>query len=118
MGVLSRVGARIRSGATGLIQRSFMPDEVAKVMDRLLADPDYFIEVATRVTNKDGTVNPDNAMLLRQWLIKSGVYSEDNEPSEQEFLVQLMDAEMAYKANRDMFQQTQDALLNPRPPSE
>ncbi len=118
MGVLSRVGARIRSGATGLIQRSFMPDEVAKVMDRLLSDPEYFIEVATRVTNKDGTVNPDSAMLLRQWLIKSGVYSEDNEPSEEEFMVQLMDAEMAYRANRDMFQQTQDALLNPSPPSE
>jgi hypothetical protein len=118
MGVLSRVGARIRSGATGLIQRNFMPDEVAKVMDRLLADPDYFIEIATRVTNKDGAVNPDNAMLLRQWLIRSGVYSEDNEPSEEEFMVQLMDAEMAYRANRDMFQQTQDALLNPRPPSQ
>lgn len=118
MGVLSRVGARIRSGATGLIQRSFMPDEVAKVMDRLLSDPEYFIEVATRVTNRDGTVNPDSAMLLRQWLIKSGVYSEDNEPSEEEFMVQLMDAEMAYRANRDMFQQTQDALLNPRPPSQ
>ena len=117
MGVLSRLGARIRSFSTGVIQKGFVPEETARIMDALLSDPDYFIEIATRVTQKDGPVNVDNAMLLHQWLVRSYVYSEDNEPSEEEFLTTLMDVELELRANRDMIQQTQDALLNPRPPT-
>jgi hypothetical protein len=110
LGVLSRLGARVRSTVGGAIQNTIDPEDTARVLDRLLADPDYFIEIATRVTKKDGSVNPDNAMLLRQWLIRSGIYSEDNEPSEEEFLLQLADAELSYTKAKNTVNQTIDAL--------
>ena len=110
LGVLSRLGARIRSGASGYIMGKIDPKYTAQVLDELLADPDYFIEIATRVTNADGGVNPENAMLLRQWLIRSGIFSEDNEPSEEDFLLQLADAELSYTKAKNTVDQTIDAL--------
>jgi hypothetical protein len=75
-----------------------------------MANPDYFVEVAKRVTKEDGAVDPDGAMLLRQWLIRSGIYSEDNEPSEEDFLLQLADAELGYRKGKAEVDQTLDAL--------
>lgn len=110
LGVLSRLGARVRAGATGVIMSKIDPKATAQVLDKLMADPDYFVEVAKRVTSQDGAVDPDGAMLLRQWLIRSGIYSEDNEPSEQDFFLQLADAELGYRKGKEEFDQTIDAL--------
>jgi translation initiation factor 2 beta subunit (eIF-2beta)/eIF-5 len=110
LGVLSRLGARVRAGATGVIMSKIDPQATAQVLDKLMADPDYFVEVAKRVTTQDGAVDPDGAMLLRQWLIRSGIYSEDNEPSEQDFFLQLADAELGYRKGKEEFDQTIDAL--------
>ena len=110
LGVLSRLGARVRAGATGVIMSKVDPQATAQVLDKLMADPDYFVEVAKRVTTQDGAVNPDGAMLLRQWLIRSGIYSEDNEPSEEDFFLQLADAELGYRKGKEEFDQTIDAL--------
>jgi len=52
LGVLSRLGARVRAGATGVIMSKVDPQATAQVLDKLMADPDYFVEVAKRVTNK------------------------------------------------------------------
>jgi hypothetical protein len=116
LGVLSRTGARIRSGASGYIMGKIDPKYTAQVLDHLLADPDYFIKIATRVTDADGGVNPENAMLLRQWLIRSGIFSEDNEPSEEDFLLQLADAELSFTRAKNTVNQTVeafgDAVLN------
>lgn len=110
LGVLSRLGARVRAGASGVIMSKVDPVATAQVLDKLMADPDYFVEVAKRVTTQDGAVNPDGAMLLRQWLIRSGIYSEDNEPSEEDFLLQLADAELGYRKGKAEVDQTIDAL--------
>jgi translation initiation factor 2 beta subunit (eIF-2beta)/eIF-5 len=110
MGVLSRAGARIRAGASGIIMSKFDPIATAQVLDKLMADPDYFIRVAKKVTKEDGAVDPEGAMLLRQWLIRSGIYSEDNEPSEEDFLLQLADAELGYRKGKAEVEQTLDAL--------
>ena len=112
LGVLSRLGARVRAGATGVIMSKIDPIDTARVLDKLMADPDYFVEVAKRVTTQDGAVDPDGAMLLRQWLLRSGIYSEDNEPSEEDFFLQLADAELGYKKGKAEIQQTIDALGN------
>jgi hypothetical protein len=112
LGVLSRLGARVRAGATGVIMSKVDPIATAQVLDKLMADPDYFVEVAKRVTKQDGAVDPDGAMLLRQWLIRSGIYSEDNEPSEEDFLLQLADAELGYRKGKAEVEQTIDALGN------
>ena len=110
LGVLSRLGARVRAGASGVIMSKIDPVATAQVLDKLMANPDYFVEVAKRVTKEDGAVDPDGAMLLRQWLIRSGIYSEDNEPSEEDFLLQLADAELGYRKGKAEVDQTLDAL--------
>jgi hypothetical protein len=112
LGVLSRLGARVRAFSSGVIMSNIDPVATAQVLDKLMADPDYFIRVAKKVTKEDGAVDPDGAMLLRQWLIRSGIYSEDNEPSEEDFLLQLADAELGYRKGKAEVEQTIDALGN------
>ena len=114
LGVLSRLGARVRSTASGVIMRNVDPKMSMQVMDQMMSDPDYFIEVASRVTKADGSVDPAGAEMLRKWLIRSGIYSEDNEPDEEGFLLQLADAELSYRQARETFNQTTRALTNPQ----
>ena len=111
VGVLSRLGARIRSGASGYIMNKVDPKDSLRVFDALMSDPDYFLEIAKRVTKKDSEVDPEGAMLLRRWLIRSGIYSEDNEPNEEEFLIELMEAEASYRRAKGAVEQTADALI-------
>jgi gas vesicle protein len=111
VGVLSRLGARIRSAASGYIMSKVDPEASLKVFDELMSDPDYFLEIAQRVTKKDGAVDPEGANLLRKWLIRSGIYSEDNEPSEEEFLVQVMQAEADFRRAKGAVEQTTEALI-------
>ena len=110
-GVLSRVGARVRSAATGYLSNAVDPEMSARLLDGLLADPDYFVEVAERVVRADGNVNREAAELLRQWLVRSAIYTEDNEPSSEEFLRQIIEAERTIRSVPGVIEQTRDALL-------
>jgi hypothetical protein len=46
-GVLNRIGARVRSGVTGVL--GSLDSEIGQITDAVLADPDYFLEVANRI---------------------------------------------------------------------
>ena len=48
-GVLNRIGARVRSGVTGVL--GSLDSEIGQITDAVLSDPDYFLEVATRIAN-------------------------------------------------------------------
>ena len=85
------------------------PKATMQVLDKLMADPDYFIATAKRVIRKDGTVDPDNAMLLRQWMIRSGIYSENNETDE-DFFMKLADAEVSLRKASNEMDQTLEVL--------
>lgn len=48
-GVLNRIGARVRSGVTGVL--GSVDSEIGQITDAVLADPDYFVEVANRIAS-------------------------------------------------------------------
>ncbi|MAJ23834.1 MAG: hypothetical protein CMI75_08680, partial [Candidatus Pelagibacter sp.] len=48
-GVLNRIGARVRSGVTGVL--GSIDSEIGQITDAVLADPDYFVEVANRIAS-------------------------------------------------------------------
>lgn len=111
LGVLSRLGARVRAAGTGLITNAVNKNGVARVTDVMFADPDAFLEVARRVTEQDGKVSTAAAEILKTYALRVGIYNEDNEPSDAEMLELLIDTERMLREGRDTVQQTKEALV-------
>jgi hypothetical protein len=111
LGVLSRLGARVRAAGTGLITNAVNKNGVARVTDVMFADPDAFLEVARRVTEQDGQVSTAAAEILKTYALRVGIYNEDNEPSDAEMLELLIDTERMLREGRDTVQQTKEALI-------
>ena len=111
LGVLSRLGARVRAAGTGLITNAINPKGVAQVTDIMFADPDAFLKVARTVIDKDGKFSSTASEILITYGLRVGIYNEDNEPSNAEMLELLIDTERMFREGRDAVQQTGEALL-------
>jgi hypothetical protein len=108
-GVLNRVGARVRSASTTLINK-VSPDEAGmRIMDALMADKDYFLSVVDRSLAKQTPMDEDIRNAIFSFLVRTGVYTADDE---QDYLSAAMDAElnMREKVN-EVESQMQDAFL-------
>ena len=85
-GVLSRVGAIVRSGGQALTRKLTFSDKAAKdIADKMLAEPDYFVRVAEQMFgDMDKMKSPEKiAESLRLFLYRSGVLrGEDAGPSD------------------------------------
>jgi hypothetical protein len=108
LGVLSRVGARIRAGATGFLQQNFAKQTYFNMVDNLMANPDEFIRVAQRVVDKDKATNND---ALYRMALYAGVYREDNEENKTSFFEALAQTELDFTRARDEFVQSQELGL-------
>lgn len=108
LGVLSRVGARIRAGATGFLQQNFAKQTYFNMVDNLMANPDEFIRVAQRVVDKDKATNND---ALYRMALYAGVYREDNEENKTSFFEALAQTELDFTRARDEFIQSQELGL-------
>ena len=111
LGVLSRLGARVRAAGTGLITNAINKKGVAQVTDIMFADPDLFLEVARKVVDKDGNVSSTAAEIMKTYALRVGIYNEDNEPSDAEMLELLVDTERMFREGRDAVRQTGEALI-------
>ena len=117
-GALSRVGARIRASATGIINDKVNPEGSVRLAEELLSRPDEFLEVARKVVPDPGTGMTEEQMdILYAWMVRSGIYSEEDESSEQDFMMALIDvaasAEETVRSGADSIeQQMQDFIGN------
>jgi hypothetical protein len=98
LGVLSRLGAKIRAAAVGKITQSFDPTVYNEMVDRLLSDPDEFLGVMERIINKDGTINEG---LMRSLAIRTGIYAPGDAEDESNFLEDLAEAEIEFNRRLD-----------------
>lgn len=87
-GALSRIGARIRSGASGYITEALDGGESARIAEELLSNPERFVEIARKVVPADNAaVTQEQIELLYAYLIRSQIYREKNENSEEDFMM-------------------------------
>lgn len=129
VGVLSTLGARIRSTATGIIQQNIVPETYFNVVDSLMADPDEFIRVAKetiRLQKGVGTI-PIRLPFTRgkalpagvfggsgaepvyyldrgamyKMMVKVGIYREGDESDQREFYEILAQTELDFTRARD-----------------
>ena len=139
LGVLSRLGARIRTTAVGGIQRAFKQDAYFKMIDNLMSNPDEFIRSIKDVVRTDkarGTIPirlpftkgkqvPDAVPFLGgkeptlyldrgalyKALVRAGVYREGNEEDERSFMEKLAQTELDFTKARDEFVESQELGL-------
>ena len=136
LGVLSRVGARIRATAVGALRNNFNKDVYFNMVDNLMANPDEFIRVAKSVVStqkavgkipiripgtagkripdavpflggKDPTYYLDRGALYTM-MVRAGVYREGNSEDERSFYEILAQTELDFtKASNEMIQSQQ-----------
>ena len=123
LGVLSRLGARVRAASSGYLQKNFDETAYFSMVDSLMANPDEFIAVAERVIDADkkaqnfaiklpfasGKKIPSQVPFLGDkkvptlyinkkaaymMMVKAGIYREGNEEDERSFLEQLSQMEL------------------------
>jgi hypothetical protein len=108
LGVLSRVGARIRTTATGFLQRNFDEQAFLQMSDALMANPDEFIDVARRVINQDNQID---RTVMYQMLVRIGIYREGDDEQREDFFAQMADIELEMRRQRnDLDDQMEDAF--------
>ena len=91
-GALSRIGARIRSGASGFIADTLDGGESARIAENLLSNPDKFVEIANKVLPADNAaMSQEQVELLYAYLIRSQIYREKDENSEEDFMMAVAD---------------------------
>jgi hypothetical protein len=92
-GALSRLGARVRASATGFINDKINPEDSIRIAEELLSRPDEFLEIARKVV-PDSTkgMTEEQMDLMYAWVLRSGIYSEEDENSQQDFMMALIDA--------------------------
>jgi len=91
-GALSRIGARIRSGASGFIADTLDGGESARIAENLLSNPDKFVEIANKVLPADNAaMSQEQVELLYAYLIRSQIYREKDENSEEDFIMAVAD---------------------------
>ena len=71
IGPLSRLGTRVRAGSSAIMQKLDATGEAEKMMDKILADPDYFVELSRKYNTQPN--NKTNQDLLTRFLITSGM---------------------------------------------
>lgn len=101
MGPLSRLGARVRSAATGIVNNKLNPDFAADLTDAMMADPEEFMRVAgiaANAANRRGGIataftTPEERAALAKWIFRSGIYNQgDQEPTEEQINQLLLQA--------------------------
>ena len=91
-GALSRIGARVRSGASGFITDTLDGGESARIAENLLSNPDKFVDIANKVLPADNAaMSQEQVELLYAYLIRSQIYREKNENSEEDFMMTVAD---------------------------
>ena len=139
VGVLSRMGARVRTTAVGAIQRAFAKDTYYNMLDNLMSNPDEFIRGIKDVVREDKAVGtipirlpftkgkqiPDAVPFLGgkevvyyldrgalyKALVRAGVYREGNEEDQRSFMEQLAQTELDFTKARDEFIESQELGL-------
>jgi len=90
-GALSRIGARVRA-STGFINDKINPAASVRLGETLLSNADEFLEIARKVIpDPDKGMSQEQMDLLYAWAIRSGIYSEEDESSEQDFMMSLIE---------------------------
>lgn len=108
-GVLSRTGARVRSASNTLINRLSPDEQGQRLMDALMADKDYFVQVADRALAKQTVMDPDIRDAMFAFLVRSGIYTADDE---QDYFAAAMDMELNMRGKvNEMETQMQDAFV-------
>ena len=136
LGVLSRIGARIRTTAVGVIQQNFDKNRYFNMVDNLMANPDEFVRVAEnviRVEKEVGTI-PIRIPFTRgkkipgkvpfvggkepvyyldrgamyKMMVRAGIYREGNDADQREFYEILAQTELDFTRARDEFIQSQE----------
>jgi len=110
LGVLSRIGARIRTTATGALQRNFDEQTYLNMADSLMANPDKFIEVARRVVDKDGKVDRTR---MYQLLVRIGIYREGDDESRDDFFNEVARMELEMRRYRNDLEAQTEEMLSP-----
>ena len=91
-GALSRIGARVRSGASGFIADTLDGGESARIAENLLSNPKKFVEIANKVLPADNAaMSQEQVELLYAYLIRSQIYREKDENSEEDFMMAVAD---------------------------
>jgi hypothetical protein len=141
VGVLSTLGARIRSTSTGLIQQTLVPEKYFNMVDDLMSDPDEFIRVAKetiRLQKEVGTI-PIRLPFTRgmeipgsipfvggkepvfyldrgamyKMMVRAGIYREGNAEDERSFAEQLAQMELDFtQGANDVYQQSKELGLD------
>lgn len=136
LGVLSRIGARIRTTAVGAIQQNFDKNRYFNMVDNLMANPDEFVRVAEdviRLEKEVGTIPiripftrgkkiPDKVPFvggkepvyyldrgaMYKMMVRAGIYREGNDAEQREFYEILAQTELDFTRARDEFIQSQE----------
>jgi hypothetical protein len=91
IGPLTRTGTRLRAFA-GTALETLAPDERAKViMDKIMADPQYFSELARRYNRQPG--NQEAQEVLLRAILPAGVRPTTDEESDESWLDTAIDIE-------------------------
>ena len=108
-GVLDRVGARIRTGVGGVIRS--LDTEIAQITDEMLSNPEEFIRIANKVTREQ--LPTDVQDILWSYMVRVGIYNEDNEKERSEFIRALAEVELEIDQKLiDLEEQTDQILRN------
>ena len=111
-GALSRIGARVRSGAVGFLGEKLDGAESAKLAEKLLSKPQEFVKVARQVVpDGDVAMSQNQQELFYAWLVRSELYDDESEGGEQDFMMALADyLAQAENAKNNLDQQMQNLI--------
>ena len=91
-GALSRIGARVRSGAVGFLGEKLDGAESARLAEQLLSNSEEFLKVARQVVPEgDVGMTQNQQELFYAWLVRSELYDDESEGGEQDFMMALAD---------------------------
>jgi hypothetical protein len=111
-GALSRIGARVRSGAVGFLGEKLDGAESARLAEQLLSKPQEFVKVARQVVpDGDVAMSQNQQELFYAWLVRSELYDDESEGGEQDFMMALADyLAQAENAKNNLDQQMQNLI--------
>jgi hypothetical protein len=108
VGVLSRLGARLRAGGSAILQQRFNKQSYFNMVDKLMSDPDEFVKVAQRVIDKDTKI--DTGALI-QMAMYAGIYREDDKEARANFEEMMQEIDLGFQEARDEYDQSQELGL-------
>lgn len=110
-GVLNRVGARLRSASTTIINK-VSPDEAGmRLLDAVMADKDYFLQIADRVIAKQTPMDPEIRDMLFSLLVRTGVYTAGDE---EDFITAMAQQELELRDKMNDLGTQMDEAFAPR----